>query len=136
MLDPSQRPNSSLSWERVELCRRLNEIFDEHGWPDRLRRRTLQGAIIPGLRDAGPSASDVRIPPVSGQHLRRTSELSASRIDLLTSSGIDVIGDPGPTRVQFDEGAAAAPTEPPVSISIEAVAAAVEQLMIQREASR
>ncbi len=135
MLDPSQRPNSSLTWERVELCRRLNEVFDEHGWPDRLRRRTLQGAIVGGLRDAPPSATDVPIPPVSGEHLRRTAELSAKRIELLTSSGVDVIGDLEQTRVLDDEVAGVPPTEAPVSISIEAVAAAVERLMV-RQASR
>ncbi len=133
MLDPSQRPNTSLSWNQVELCRRLNEVFDEHGWPDRLRRRTLQGAILPGLRDAGSDESDVRIPPVTGDHLRRTSELSAGRIDLLTSSQIDVIGDPEPTRVAYDASAEVTEPEPPRTISIEAVAHAVERLMIQRQ---
>jgi hypothetical protein len=136
MLDPTQRPNSSLSWDQVELCRRLNEVFDEHGWPDRLRRRTLQGAVVPGLRDAGPGATGVRIPPVSGEHLRRTAEISAGRIDLLTSSGIDVIGDPEATRVAYDAHLDDSAPEPPRSISIEAVAHAVEQLMVQRQGSR
>jgi hypothetical protein len=133
MLDPMQRPNSSLSWNQVELCRRLNEVFDVHGWPDRLRRRTLQGALLPGLRDAGPSADDVRIPAVSGDHLRRTAELSAQRIDLLANSGIDVIGDPEPTRVSYDGSAEVPEPEAPRTISIEAVVHAVEQLMIQRQ---
>jgi hypothetical protein len=133
MLDPTQRPNTSLSWNQVELCRRLNEVFDEHDWPDRLRRRTLQGALLPGLRDAGPSAVDVRIPAVAGDHLRRAAELSARRVELLTSSGVDVIGDPESTRVDHDGSVGEAEPEPPTTISIEAVVHAVEQLMIQRQ---
>ncbi|MGA8245436.1 MAG: hypothetical protein WB797_00880 [Nocardioides sp.] len=132
MLDPMQRPNSSMTWERVELCRRLNEVFDERGWPDRLRRRLLQGAIVNGLREAPPSPFDVRIPPVSGDHLRRTAELSSGRIELLRTGGFDVIGDPEATRVPADGGpgsdAEAAP-EVPSSIAIEAVVGAVEELL-------
>jgi hypothetical protein len=133
MLDPTQRPNSSLSWNQVELCRRLNEVFDEHGWPDRLRRRTFQGALLPGLRDAGPSDDDRRIPPVAGDHLRRTAELSAARIDLLTTSGIDVIGDPEPTRVHDGAGTAGVAPEPPTTVSIESVVHAVERLLVKRQ---
>jgi hypothetical protein len=133
MLDPTQRPNSSLTWNQVELCRRLNEVFDEHDWPDRLRRRTLQGAIVPGLREAAPTETDVRIPRVAGEHLRRTAELSARRLELLTTSGIDVIGDPESARVGYDAGAEDAGAAPPASISIEAVTHAVEHLMIQRQ---
>jgi hypothetical protein len=131
MLDPMQRPNSSMTWERVELCRRLNEVFDERGWPDRLRRRLLQGAIVNGLREAPPSPFDVKIPPLSGDHLRRTAELSAGRIDLLRTGGLDVIGDPAATRVSADSGPSpdAAAPEVPSSIAIEAVVGAVEELL-------
>jgi hypothetical protein len=136
MLDPTRRPNSSLSWERVELCRRLNQVFDERGWPDRLRRRLLQGGVVRGLRDTPVGAHDTRIPPVTGERLRRTAELSARRIDLLGTCGVDVIGDPETTRV------VAHPTPegrldplPPDSIPIAAVVAAVERLMVDASKS-
>ncbi len=134
MLDPLQRPNSSMTWERVELCRRLNEVFDERGWPDRLRRRLLQGAIVNGLRESPPSPFDVRIPPVSGDHLRRTAELSAGRVELLRTAAFDVIGDPEATRVTADGGSGPdvpAPDVPSV-IAIEAVVGAVEELLADR----
>jgi hypothetical protein len=135
MLDPLQRPNSSMTWERVELCRRLNEVFDERGWSDRLRRRVLQGAIVNGLRDSPPSPYDVRIPAVSGDHLRRTAELSAGRIELLRAAAFDVIGDPEATRVPADGGPSpdAATPAVPTSIAIEAVVAAVEELLDDRK---
>jgi hypothetical protein len=136
MLDPTERPNSSLSWERVELCRRLNELFDEHAWPDKLRRRLLQQAVAVGLTQTPAGAHDTRIPPVTGDRLRRTAELSAQRIDLLTGSGIDVIGDPELTRVTFDADADAGPgsgvvpdPEPPATVAIDAVVAAFELLV-------
>lgn len=133
MLDPTQRPNTSLSWDRVELCRRLNEIFDQHGWPDGLRRRLLQGAVVNGLRSVPEGDLDPRIPRVSGAHLRRTAELSAARVDLLTSSGMDVIGDPELTRVVADQASDERPTEDdtPTTISLDAVAAAVETLLVE-----
>jgi hypothetical protein len=130
MLDPTQRPNSSLSWERVELCRRLNEVFDERGWPDKLRRRLLQQAVVVGLRDTPAGEHDSRIPEVSGERLRRTAELSARRIELLTGSGVDVIGDPELTRVTYDPAAAVLPEpELPATIAIEPVVSAVERLL-------
>jgi hypothetical protein len=130
MLDPTQRTNTSLSWERIELCRRLNELFDERGWPDRLRRRMLQGAVVSGLRAAPVGDHDTRIPPVSGKRLSRTAELSDRRIKLLTTAGVDVIGDPEVTRVIHD------PSSPdlqdpdlPTTIAIAPVVAAIEQLV-------
>ena len=130
MLDPTQRPNSSLSWERVELCRRLNEVFDERGWPDKMRRRLLQHAVVAALRDVPTGHDDTRIPAVSGERLRRTSELSARRIHLLASSGVDVIGDPEATRVVHDPHQAAGhEPDPPASIAIAPVVAAVERLV-------
>jgi hypothetical protein len=130
MLDPTQRPNTSLSWERVELCRRLNELFDERGWPDRLRRRLLQQAVVGGLRDAPVGDHDTRIPPVSGQRLARTAELSDRRIGLLSTTGVDVIGDPELTRVTYDPGAPV-PDDPelPTTIAIAPVVAAIEHLV-------
>jgi hypothetical protein len=130
MLDPTQRPNSSLSWERVELCRRLNEVFDDRGWPDKVRRRLLQQAVVAGLRDTPTGDHDRRIPAVSGERLRRTAELSARRIDLLVTSGVDVIGDPEATRVVHEpDQVAATDPELPTRIAITPVVAAVERLV-------
>jgi len=134
-LDPTQRPNTSLSWERVELCRRLNQVFDERGWSDRLRRRLLQQSVVGGLRDAAIGEHDSRIPPVSGKRLVRTAELSDSRIRLLTTTGVDVIGDPELTRVTHD--ASAPPIEDPelpTTIDIAAVVAAIEHLVADAHA--
>lgn len=133
MLDPMQRSNSSMTWERVELLRRLNEVFDERGWPDRLRRRLLQGAVVSGLREAPSSTFDVGIPPVSGDHLRRTAELSAGRIELLRSGSFDVIGDPEATRVSADADPSPGTPAPdaPASIAIETVVRTVEELLTE-----
>lgn len=134
MLDPSQRPNASLSWERAELCRRLNEVFDERGWPDRMRRRLLQNAVVAGLRESPYGDHDARIPAVAGARLRRTAELSARRIELLVGSGVDVIGDPESTRVHDDPGPAAdADPVPPSAIAIEPVVAALARVMVQTQ---
>lgn len=129
MLDPTQRPNSSLSWERTEVCRRLNEVFDERGWPDKMRRRLLQNAVVKAFREAPAGAHESRIPPVTGDRLRRTAELSAARIHLLTTSGIDVIGDPEPTRVIAGSATSEPDAPPPTTIDIAPVVAALEELI-------
>lgn len=137
MLDPTQRPNSSLSWERTELCRRLNEVFDERGWPDRMRRRLLQNAVVKAFRESPAADHDTRIPAVTGERLRRTAELSAARIALLRTSGIDVIGDPEPTRVPAGALDDAAPDpRPPTTIDIAPVVAAVEELIARAQAGK
>jgi len=133
MLDPTQLPNSSLSWERTELCRRLNEVFDEHGWPDGMRRRLLQNAVVKAMRETPNADHDSRIPPVTGEHLRRTAALSDARIALLTNSGVDVIGDPEPTRVRTDAGLQAGDPEQPTTIAIGPVVAAIEELMARAQ---
>jgi len=132
LLDPTQRPNSSLSWERVELCRRLNQVFDERGWPDRMRRRLLQNAVVGGLREPDRGDHDTPIPPLGGARLRRTAELSAARVDLLAASGVDVIGPLERTRVADDPASVdGSRGEPPTTIAIEPVVRAVERLMLQ-----
>lgn len=138
-LRADDRPNSSLSWDRVELYRRLNEIFGERGWSNAERRQYLQKAMLPGLRDAGKDDLPVRIPPLDAARARRVAELSRDRAALVEQSGVTVIGDPKTLLVDEPEpDPTGALADAPTTVSVEAAARAVEGVVamaLRRERS-
>jgi hypothetical protein len=94
LLSAGDRPNSSLSWEKTEVYRRLNEIFDEQGWSNRERRRYLQRGMLSALRDHPPTRGEVRLPRLDAARAQRVLELSRERAALVRDAGVRVVGDP------------------------------------------
>jgi hypothetical protein len=129
LLTPAGRDNESLSFERVDLVRRLNEVFDEHGWPDRARLRLIHRGLLGGLEDVPVGAHETRIPPVPDWAHARLAELDEERIAALRRPGLDVLGDPELLRSRPEPGAR---TPDPARLDVEVVARAVEGLVAAR----
>ncbi len=129
LLVPAGRPNASLSFERVDLVRRLNEIFDERGWPDRARLRLIHRGMLGGLEAVPTGVGETAIPPVPGWARARLAELDEERIAALGHPGLDVLGDPELLRSHPEPGDAA-PTSG--RLDVEVVARAVEGLLAAR----
>ena len=138
-LDAEDRPNSSLSWEKVELYRQLNLVFDREGWTNRQRRAYLQQGMLLALRDLAPGPSDVAIPPLDPARADRVAELSRERAELVRSSGVRVLGDPDRLLVEASLSATGDLPEAPGTVSVEAAAAAVSGVLtvaLRRERER
>jgi hypothetical protein len=130
LLSAGDRPNSSLSWEKTEVYRRLNEIFDEHGWSNRERRRYLQRGMLGALRDLPPTTGEVRIPRLDAARAQRVAELSRERAALVRDAGVRVVGDPG--DLLSDDILDGAPeTMPPAPelVGVDAAALAIEGIL-------
>ena len=124
-LTPGPRDNSSLTLDRIELLRRVNQIFDERGWDDSHRRRLSNQGMLNGLRAAAPDDRESPIPWLPLWAAERVAELSADRVEEVAGSGALVIGDPESLRFSVGEhhedfG------EFPQSVSLEVAARAVE----------
>ena len=119
------RPNSSLSWEKVELYRQLNLAFDREGWTNRERRRYLQRGMLPALRELPPGPADVAIPPLDRARAARVADLSRERAELVRASGVRVLGDPDRLLVPTPDVTPEDLPQAPHSLSVEAAAAAV-----------
>jgi hypothetical protein len=129
LLTPAGRDNVSLSFERVDLVRRLNEIFDEHGWPDRARLRLIHRGLLGGLEAVPVGADETPIPPVPDWMQARLAELDEERIAALRRPGLDVLGDPELLRSRPESGEATPDT---ARLDVEVVARAVEGLVAAR----
>lgn len=139
-LRTEDRPNSSLSWDRVELYRRLNELAAVRGWSNAERRQYLQKAMLPGLRDADADDVPVRIPQLDAARAQRVAALSRERAALVCDSGVTVVGDPNALLVDEPEAdPTGALADPPTTVSVEAAARAVEGVVamaLRRERAR
>ena len=127
LLTPVGRANPSLSFERTDLVRRLNQVFDEHAWPDRARLRLVHRGLVAGLTEAALGPGETAIPPVPAGLRTRLADLDQERIDALRVPGLDVLGDPELLRSQ----SAAETTSPrtPGLLDVGVVARAVEGLL-------
>ena len=102
-LTPGPRDNSSLTLDRIELLRRVNQIFDDRGWDDAHRRRLSNQGMLNGLRAAPPHESERPIPWLPLWAATRVAELSEQRVQEVTGSGARVIGDPELLRFTVSE---------------------------------
>lgn len=127
LLEPGPRDNSSLSYERVELYRRLNEVFDARGWSDVHRRKLIHQGLLDGLRTAPSQPTDVPLPRLAPWAAARVAELSDRRVEELRRSGVHVIGDP--ERLRLPEVEVSEDLGEPETIAISTVARAVEELV-------
>ena len=128
LLTPGPRDNSSLTLDRIELYRRLNEAFDRHGWTDDRRRRLLHRGMLNGLRDAPPHETDVRIPELPRWAAERVVTLSDQRVAEVVGSGARIIGDPESLRYRLPDDVLDEVAQPE-TIRIEVAARAMESLV-------
>jgi hypothetical protein len=132
LLTEGPQANTSLSWERVELYRRVNQLFKDHGWDPRWQRRLLHGGMLQPLRDAPATPSDRPIPQLSAWAAARVSELAEEQAAGLASSGAVTVGDPDWLRVPppaADAGDDDTLGQPPTTIPIESAVRAIEGLL-------
>jgi len=128
LLQPGPRDNSSLTFDRVELYRRVNAAFDERGWSDAVRRQLIHRGMLNGLRRAPRAGTDLPIPPLPAWAAELVAELSGARVEAVATSGARIVGDPESLRfVPADHAADIG--EPPAAVSIDTAALAVEELV-------
>jgi hypothetical protein len=94
LLTPGPRENTSLSMDKIELYRRVNQLFKDHGWSDRQRRELLYRGMLHQLRQVEPHPDDVAIPAVPPWAAQRVGELSRIRADQVLKHPGPVVGDP------------------------------------------
>jgi hypothetical protein len=129
LLAPAGSPNTSLSFERVELVRRLNEVFDERGWSDRDRLTLIHRGLLRMVEPVPLGSGETAIPQVPSEARTRLAELDQHRIDSLRVPGLDVIGDPELLRsgVHTEEYVSSSRT-----LDVEVVVRAVEGVVAAR----
>lgn len=126
LLTEGPQANTSLSWERVELYRRVNGLFKEHDWDAQWQRRVLHGGMLRALRET-PDTGETPIPSLAPWAAERVAELAAAQVAALETSGARVVGDPDWLRVET--GADDARPVEPATIPIDSVTAAVEGII-------
>lgn len=128
LLTPGRHDNTSLTMDRVELVRRVNELREERGWDDEHRRKLVYRGLVKGLRQAPPEPDDVPIPPLPRWAAERVAILSAERAAAVQDSGGKVIGDPANLLPPDGAGHPEA-VMVPQSVPIETAARAVEAVL-------
>ena len=95
MLAPEPGGNPSLSYNAVELVRRLNVLATERGWPDEVYGRVVREAAH-AMKSAGRSELDVAVPPLplwAADRVRELSDQRAKELERWAGSGVRVVGD-------------------------------------------
>jgi len=127
LLAPEPGRNESLSLNAIEVLRRVNLAFAEHGWPDEVYHHLIRTGMLRELKRAGRGADELSIPAVPARHaprLRELSERRAADVEELAARGVRVVGDPAGLRTV--ENVADADHPPTVeTIAMDSVVAAV-----------
>jgi hypothetical protein len=92
LLQGGGHSNPSLSYNSVELLRRLNEMAVERSWPDALYYRLMR-SMVDAMKRQGRSPLDDAVPPLPPWAVARVTELSAARAEAVQASGVRVVGD-------------------------------------------
>lgn len=123
--DP-HRSNQSLSYPEVELVRAVNEYAVADGWTGREYWRLVQSGLLRSLASAPRPAGARRIPPMPEWAKPLLQEWCATQHRAVTTSGVQVIGDPErlfwAPPVDADDGAARTITEVPLGVAAAAIA--------------
>jgi len=91
LLELDSRSNPSVSYNAIELYRRVNEAFAEHGWSDYVYHHVMQNGVNRSLQEVAPS-SDLRMPPLPDWAPDRVRELSVQRVEAIRDRGVNVVG--------------------------------------------
>jgi hypothetical protein len=129
MLQEAPGANPSLSWNAVELLRRLNVVAEERGWPDEIYARVVREAAHE-MKYAGAPAADLSVPRLPSWAADRVRELSEQRADALVAAGVRVVGDPDALRVVETSDASAVPLG---TVAIDTVVRAVKGVVAADE---
>lgn len=127
LLAPEPGRNASLSLNAIEVLRRVNLAFSEHGWPDEVYHHLVRMGMLRELKQIGRAADELSIPAVPIAHAGRLRELSdrrAAAVEAMAARGVRVVGDPAGLRTV--ENIAESDGAPTVeTISMDSVVAAV-----------
>jgi hypothetical protein len=138
VLTPGPHTNTSLSMERIELCRQVNVAVEARGWVGSRKLNTPRRAMLTGLRSAPLQDFESPIPSLPAWSGPRLVELSDERARTVADSGVRVIGDPDLLRYVPDPDAPDL-GEPPSVLPTQAAANAIEHTlagMLRREEHR
>jgi hypothetical protein len=127
-LTPGPHTNTSLSMERIELCRQVNTAVEARGWIGSRRLNAPRRALLAGLRSSPLRDFETDIPALPAWTGPRLEELSGDRARSVAQSGVRVLGDPALLRYEADP---VAPDlgDPPSVLPIEAAAGAIEHTL-------
>ncbi|MBB2893821.1 hypothetical protein [Flexivirga oryzae] len=128
MLRVGTGANSSLSFNAVEVLRRLNEIRGQKDWRlDYYEQLTRQG-YVRGALDAPRSSLDRAIPELPEWSIEPLARLSAARVEEVKDLGVRVVGNVD--DLLLPPVSAADPEDlSPEQISVEAVTSALSKMM-------
>ena len=129
LLKPGPWENTSLSYDRIELYRLVNQTLGEQGVSDSDWRRLMYAGVLPALRRAPAAATDIGIPLLPLWAAEKVAELSEVRAGVVAESGARVVGDP--TRLRFvphehEDEIGEAPTMLPVESAARAIEGAID----------
>ena len=128
LLTPGPHANTSLSMERIELCRQVNLAVETRGWVGNKRLNPARRALLAGLRSAPLAGWETLIPALPGWSVDPLVRLSGDRADAVARAEATVLGDPDLLR-WGGEGAGDELGEPPTSVPTAAAAGALEQAL-------
>ena len=128
LLTPGPHANTSLSMERIELCRQVNLAVEARGWVGNKRLNPARRALLAGLRSAPLASWETLIPALPGWSVDPLVRLSGDRADAVARAEATVLGDPDLLR-WGGEGAGDELGEPPTSVPTAAAAGALEQAL-------
>jgi hypothetical protein len=126
LLTPGPRENTSLSMDKIELYRQVNQLFKDHEWSARHRRELVYRGMLRGLRQVPQNELDVPIPKVPTWAADRVRDLSRARARQVAGHPGRVVGDPNLlTEVDLgsDEEFAAVPDRVPMETAVAAIGA-------------
>lgn len=132
LLTPGPRENTSLSMDKIELYRRVNQLFVDHDWSARHRRELIYRGMLHGLRQVPPGEHDVPIPKLPAWAADRVRDLSRTRARQVAGHPGTVIGDPELlTEVEpgGDDELAAVPDQVPMETAVAALEAVLTAAM-------
>jgi hypothetical protein len=125
--------NPSLSAERIELMRQVNEVCDRLDLSATLRFRYARSGFCGGLRARPREEQETSLPQAPSWARERLEEISAARAETVACCGAVVVGDPA-DLVRVETRAADDDLQLPRSVPIGAVIDGLA--LVLEEASR
>ena len=122
--------NRSLTWGEVELHRRLNVAFKQHGWTEVEFAKLLRHGMASHLQQNYKPPAKVAKLPTPHWALERAAQAGAGYVAAIRRLGVNVVGDldslaaPPPPELAGDA------EQPPASLPMKAVTQAVVGVII------
>jgi len=131
---PVELTNRSLTWGEVELIRAINRAAAKEEWPERYFGKVLHAGVIDAMKKERKPAAKERKISTPRWALERAARIGVETVEMVTSSGVNVIGDlsilttmpTDPTLVR--ENDEPQPREVPIRAAMLAVLGAVRGL--------